>query len=82
VGLNRASDATWGRIAPFLSAGRVQALNLLQRPPDRLVGGLRHRHDQSRFDRLDNDALEEVRLCLIADLVLVAATMEANRSDA
>jgi len=43
---------------------------------------LRHRHDQSRFDRLDNDALEEVRLCLLADLVLVTATMEANRSDA
>ena len=80
MGLNPVPDATWGEIRASIPAARVQALHLIQRPPDRLVDGLRFRHQTNGLAGLDNESLDEVRLCLLADLILVTAIMEA-RSD-
>ena len=78
MGLNPRYDATWANLRPMLPEARVQALAILQRPPDRLVEGLRHRHETNGLAGLDNEALEEVRLCLLADLLLVTAMMQVN----
>jgi hypothetical protein len=55
----------------------AKAIALLQRPPDRLIEGLHYRNAAISLDG-GNDALEERALCLLADLVLVLAMMEAN----
>lgn len=67
----------WGVLRPHVPSAMVRARNLLSRPPDRLLSGLQHRH-RVAAPAAGNDALEEQALCLLADLILVLATMEAN----